>query len=150
MIPHGHAPVRRVVDASVTHTDDNVAGLESGRFRKTALLHRAHQHTLAILHSEKVAELRSQVLHDESRPRWVVHDDAGEIHLRHCGYRRNGGYWRNWRYRMLHDSPAVCQRSLQRDGLAVPADTHTYFAPRRDLMNHAPELFDALHPLPIQ
>src|SRR6185369_11606913 len=55
-------PVTSIVDALISNSDDDIAGFEATRLCSAALLDRADEEAGTIFHSEKVAQLRRQIL----------------------------------------------------------------------------------------
>src|ERR1019366_69036 len=133
-----------IADRLAVHPDNHVAGVETGFLCTTALLHRAHQYSLAIFRPEEVAQLRAHVLHHQTAVGRGMnhHNRSWNIQLR-----KSSEVWHHklefrGQYRKIFAAGGV---RLQGQWVAVAAGGLPDAAPRRDFVNHAPQLLYALH-----
>ncbi len=138
---HRVREVAGVVHGLVVDLDDDVSRAQSGLLRAATLIDRAHQHSIAVLHAEEVAQLRRDVLYHqtaafrpsrydpvESRNIDLGNVDLGNVHMD-----------------IAHTVPiklVMLVRQLHLDGhwLAIPAQAETHYAAGRHFVDHPPQL----------
>src|SRR5581483_10713766 len=74
--------IAAVMHRILTDTDNDVTRAESGFFRPAASLHRPDQHTVSVLGSKVVAQLRSEIFNHQATAHRGVHHDHGYRHVK--------------------------------------------------------------------
>src|SRR5208282_4209886 len=139
-----------IVHRLVVDLDHHISRAESSLFSATAFFHRAHQHSVAVLDSKEIAQLRSNVFHHQPAAHRRVHD-----HHRHGQVEVHRGYV-DLRYVDLdvwfprHRLAPVGKLHLDGQRLTVAANAEIHHAAWRHFSNHAAQLSRTLYRRTVQ
>ena len=145
VLGQGLAQVAHVGNGLVLDAHDDVARLQARLGGGAAGHHFAHQHTLALLHSEVFGQLRRQLIGGNPQPR-----SPGEhVNLRDLDARHLEARYFDARHADLRaaETRAFFERHLHRARLPAAADLERHLAPGGGLLHQPPQLRGAAHPL---
>ena len=140
--PDRVAEIAGVMHRLVVDLHDYVSGAEACLFRTAAFLDRAHQHSIAILDTEELSQLRADIFHSQTAARrggYHHHVDRRNVDVRDVDLG-------HLKVKVLHVMAhgellvLVAQLNFHRHRLPVTAQAEGHDAARRHLVDHATQL----------